>query len=187
MSDNDKAQAALLVELLQDTARHDRKAFSDLYAATSGKLFGVILRIVRDRDDASEVLQESYLRIWRRAANYRVEKGAPMSWMIAIARNGALDRYRSQQAAAPARDVADIDDHPDPGPNPLEETIRRKEAQALSGCLDELESRQRDCIVMAFQEGFTHLELSERLNCPLGTVKSWIRRGLGRLKECLER
>lgn len=187
MTDNDHLQRMKLVELLQQTAMSDRQAFADLYASTSSKLFGVILRIVRNRDDAAEILQEAYLRIWRRAAEYRLEKGAPMSWMITIARNRALDWYRSTRAVATTRYDAEFEDIPDPRENPLEQAIKSKEVQALDVCLDELEAKQRNCIVMAFREGFTHSELSERLNCPLGTIKSWIRRGLASLKECLER
>lgn len=187
MSDLESAPSEALIELLKATAGRDRQAFSDLYAVTSGKLFGVILRIVRNRDDAADILQESYLRIWRRAGNYYPDRGAPLSWMIAIARNGALDWLRARRVAPSASGAADIEDRPDLGPNPLEQTIVKTEVQALSLCLDELESRQRECILLAFKEGFTHLQLSQRLDHPLGTVKSWIKRSLARLKECLER
>ena len=173
--------------LLTAVAGGDERAFATLYTATSGKLFGVILRILNRRDWAEEVLQEAYMKLWRSAADYRPEKGAPITWMTAIARNSAIDRRRRERGELSLDAVPDRDEWPDPDPSPLDWAIAGAEARRLKACLDELEPPQRDCIVMAMCEGYTHQELAERLDTPLGTIKSWIRRSLARLKDCLER
>lgn len=180
-------QDSSLPALLTATAGGDEKAFAALYNATRGKLFGVILRILSRRDWAEDVLQEAYVKIWRSAADYRPDKGAPITWMTAIARNSAIDRRRRERGELPLDAVADRDEWPDPEPSPLDWAIAGAEARRLMACLDELEAPQRDCIVMAMCEGYTHQELAERLDTPLGTIKSWIRRSLARLKDCLER
>lgn len=183
MSNHDQAGPSPLGDLLDGAAARDQRAFAELYAASSAKLFGVILRILRDREQASEVLQEVYLRIWQRAADYRPDKGAPMTWMIAIARNGALDRRRGRRPELPLDAIEALEDLA----NPLDGMVVGAQATALARCLGELDGRQRRSVVLAYAEGYTHAELALLLACPLGTVKSLIRRGLLRLKECLER
>jgi RNA polymerase sigma-70 factor (ECF subfamily) len=175
-----------LTGLLKATAGGDEAAFDRLYGATSAKLFGVIARIIRQRDVAEEILQETYLRIWDHAGDYRFDKGRPMTWMITIARNRALDCLRRQRPERPLDDSPGRDAWPDPDPGPLDLAIAGESAQALRRCLDELGEEQRSCITLAYVEGYTHDELARRLACPLGTVKSWIRRGLAHLKSCLE-
>ncbi len=167
------------------TAGGDRSAFAQLYTRTSPKLFGLVLRIVRRRDLAEDVLQEAYLRIWDHAADYRPERGAASAWMGRIARNRALDWYRKQ-----SRDPVRAGPEPGPDETRWSELARDQvdsEGQQLKDCLAELEAPQRDCILLAFVEGYTHQELALRLERPLGTVKSLIRRGLARLKACIER
>jgi RNA polymerase sigma-70 factor (ECF subfamily) len=176
-----------LALLLQGVAQNNRLAFDELYQATKAKLFGVVLSIIYNPDDASEVLQEVYLRIWHRAGGYQADKGAPMTWMIAVARHRALDWRRRMQHVVRLDDVPGLEDQPDPTPNPQQQAVADDEARRLAGCLDELEAEQRQCMVLAYREGLTHFELAERLGRPLGTIKSWIRRSLGRLRECLER
>ncbi len=185
MSNQDQAVPPTLGDLLGATAAGDQRAFAELYAASSAKLFGVILRILRDREQAREVLQEVYLRIWQRAADYRPDKGAPMTWMIAVARNRALDQRRARRPELPLDGIAELEDPganlaslPDDGGVP---------ARTLRHCLGELDSRQRQSVLLAYAEGYTHAELAHRLDCPLGTAKSLVRRGLLRLKDCLER
>jgi RNA polymerase sigma-70 factor, ECF subfamily len=182
MANDDQARRSALSDLLDGTVARDQRAFAELYAASSAKLFGVVLRILRDREQASEVLQEVYLRIWQRAADYRPDKGAPMTWMIAIARNGALDRRRGRRPELPLDAIDELEDVA----NPVDGVIGAR-TKALGQCLGELESRQRQSLLLAYAEGYTHAELAVRLACPLGTVKSLIRRGLLRLKDCLER
>ncbi|MEZ5934120.1 MAG: sigma-70 family RNA polymerase sigma factor [Alphaproteobacteria bacterium] len=176
-----------LADLLGAVASADRSAFKALYEATKAKLFGIILRIVYDRDDAAEVLQEVYLRIWRRAADYDGAKGTPMTWMITIARNRALDWRRRQRIEVPLDEEPWLDELIDDSADPQQQTIASAESRRLAQCLSLLDEDQQRCLILAYREGMTHYELAERLERPLGTIKSWIRRSLGRLKECLER
>ncbi len=184
MLNQDQAGPSALSDLLGGAAAREHRAFAELYAASSAKLFGVILRILRDREQASEVLQEVYLRIWQHAGEYRPDKGAPMTWMIAIARNRALDSRRHRRPELPLDEIEELED---PGPDLADLVEGGVRSRALRHCLSELESRQRQSVLLAFAEGYTHAELAARLACPLGTAKSLIRRGLLRLKECLER
>ena len=179
--------AETLDGLLGAIAAGDQSAFQRLYAATSAKLFGVIVRIVGRRDVAEEVLQDTYLAIWDHAGDFRTERGSPIAWMAAIGRNRALNRRRGE------RETVSLDD-PDGAPMLADDAVAGADldwagagadARRLHGCLESLEEGPRSCIVMALVEGYTHQELVKRLDCPLGTVKSWIRRGLSRLKDCL--
>ena len=175
-----------LPELLKATANGDRAAFADVYTATRAKLYGVILRILKRNDWSDEVLQEVYLSIWNHAGSYKPGKGTPMTWMISIARNRALDRLRRDRGEQPLDEVGH-EAWADDAPDPLENAMNNARARVLRDCLDELEAKQRACIVLAFVEGYTHAELSTRLAAPIGTVKSWIRRSQAKLKDCLER
>ncbi|MEM7225651.1 MAG: sigma-70 family RNA polymerase sigma factor [Pseudomonadota bacterium] len=167
-----------LAGLLLATSRGDQAAFAELYQATSPRLFAVVLRIARRRDQAEELLQETYLRIWREAGGYQANRGAPMAWMVTIARNRALDRWRKEvrRPAAEAAEPAEMLDWGD----------LNGDTRDLRHCLSGLAPAQRDAILLAYIEGYTHDELARRLKSPLGTIKSWIRRGLLRLRECLE-
>ena len=172
--------------LLAACARRDPEAFARLYDATSAKLFGVALRILRREDWAEEVLQESYVSIWNHAQDYSTGRSAPMTWMTSIVRNRCLDWLRR-----PSREVSDPEGelaaHAEAGgPGPLESLARSDEAKALAECLGRLEGKQRQAIMLAFFEGLTHSELAAHLREPLGTVKTWVRRGLARLKVCLD-
>ncbi len=186
MASESKSEAKTLGELLGAVAAQDRSAFAPLYEASSAKLFGVALRILRNRQQAEEVLQEVYIRIWRRAADYRPEKGTPMTWMITIARNRALDRRRQQKPELRLDEASGRAETADPEPGPLAQSIASEQGRALAACLEKLAAEQRGCITLAYQEGYTHGELATRFDTPLGTVKSWIHRGLRKLKECLE-
>jgi RNA polymerase sigma-70 factor (ECF subfamily) len=172
-----------LEELLARTAQGDRAAFQRLYQASAAKLYGVALRILRRGDWAEEVLQECYLSIWTRAGDYRAGLSAPMTWMTSIVRNRCLDWLRR-----PAPEVAHdtLDEMEGGNPGPLAALERAKEAQALARCLGALEARQRQAIALAFYDGLSHAELASHLRQPLGTVKTWVRRGLLKLKSCLE-
>lgn len=179
----------LLRELLAACARRDRDAFTRLYETTSAKLFGVAVRILRREDLAEEVLQDCYVNIWNHAATYSPGLAAPMTWMSSIVRNRCLDRLRR-----PNPEIAlDIDEDgaslldliPSDDPGPLERLAQSTEARAIAHCLDTLEQKQRTAITLAFFEGLTHAELAAHLKQPLGTVKTWVRRGLLQLKTCL--
>jgi RNA polymerase sigma-70 factor (ECF subfamily) len=175
-----------LVALLGACAQGDRAAFENLYRQTSAKLFGVALRIVRQEDLAEEVLQDCYIRIWNRAGDYREGLAAPMTWMASIVRNRSLDFVRR-----PNPEVIDVDGELIEGvasdsPGPLAALEHSRDGSALARCLAELEAKQRQAILMAFQDGLSHSELARHLRQPLGTVKTWVRRGLAKLKTCLE-
>lgn len=176
----------LLVELLAATADGDRAAFARLYQESSGRLFAVALRILRRRDLAEDVLQDAYLTIWKKAGQYQAERGRPLAWMATIVRYRAIDRLRTGSRMPDAQpSAADIETFEAAGdcdgwqePQAITIGIRR--------CLERLQPKQRDAILLAFYHGFTHEELAVRLDVPLGTVKSWVRRGLMQLKDCLD-
>lgn len=172
--------------LLAACGRRDRAAFSQLYQASSAKLFGVALRILRREDWAEEVLQECYVSIWTHAPDYRAGLAAPMTWMTSIVRNRCLDWLRRPRPEVNDEDGALTERAVSDNPGPLADLERAKDAQALSRCLQGLEPKQRQAIALAFYDGLSHSELAGHLREPLGTVKTWVRRGLARLKDCLE-
>lgn len=174
-----------LAALLAACGRGDRGAFARLYRDSSAKLFGVALRILRRRDWAEEVLQDCYVSIWQHASEYHSGLSAPMTWMTTIVRNRCLDRLRKPMPEVSDTDGEMIDNMLSDGPGPLEALERSKDAQALARCLQALEARQRQAIALAFYDGLSHAELARHLRQPLGTVKTWVRRGLLRLKACL--
>ncbi|NGY06559.1 sigma-70 family RNA polymerase sigma factor [Solimonas terrae] len=181
--------AALLVRLLADTAGGDQRAFRELYQATSSHLFGVLVRILERRDWAEEALQDCYLRVWQKADQYAAEKGAPLTWMQTIARYRALDLLRMKR---PEVSIPDEDEAPPmtfADGDALNPEVRATEQEGigrLSNCLDELAPEPRKSVLLAYYEGYTHPELAVVMKAPLGTVKSWVRRGLSQLRECLD-
>lgn len=177
-------EASELQALLEATAAGDRRAFARLYTLTSAHLNAILLRMLKRRDWAEEALQDAYLRIWQHAGGYLAARGKPMTWMISIARHRALDLLRARRPELP-EDAAAPEPTPDnEGPEALAETGER--LGALEECMDGLPEEQRRSILMAYYEGYTHSELARRLDAPLGTVKSWVRRGLARLRDCLD-
>ena len=175
---------ARLADALARTARGDRDAFARVYASTSAKLFGVCLRILRERETAEEVLQETYLTVWSKAHQFDPDRASPITWLVTIARNKALDRLRASRGpAAPLEAAAD-----EPDPMPLADVTAEASDgyRRLAGCLDALEPRHATAIRTAFYEGVTYELLARREAVPVGTMKSWIRRGLLSLRACLE-
>jgi RNA polymerase sigma-70 factor (ECF subfamily) len=179
--------AARLAGLLAQAALKNQRAFAELYELTSAKLFGVALRILRRRDWAEEVLQECYVSIWNHAGDYAVQKSAPLTWMTSIVRNRSLDWLRrpQQETTGEEYDIA-VEAWQDDSPGPLERLATSGDAAALERCLQQLEGKQRQSIMLAFFHGLSHSEVAGHLKQPLGTVKTWVRRGLERLKGCLE-
>lgn len=173
----------LLVHLLEACADGDREAFARLYRLTSPKLYGLALRMLKQEARAQECLQDGFLSIWRNAASYDSAKAAPMTWMVSIVRHRALDllRQRRPEVHLDDSELAESNGYSDPLP------MLSGEADALARCLDELREAQRRCLLLAYYEGLTHPELAARMDTPLGTVKTWIRRGLEQMKRCLER
>jgi RNA polymerase sigma-70 factor (ECF subfamily) len=172
--------------LLARSAQGDRQAFARLYQASSAKLYGVALRILRREDWAEEILQECYVSIWAHARDYRPALAAPMTWMTSIVRNRCLDWLRKPALEVDDAEGAITEGAVSDNPGPLAELERAKDGKALARCLGELEARQRQAIALAFYDGLSHAELASHLREPLGTVKTWVRRGLLRLKSCLE-
>jgi len=173
-----------LVEALVATGSEDRSAFRTLYRLTSAKLFGVCLRICGERQAAEDVLSEVYLTIWKRAGAYEPGRASPISWLATIARNRAID-WRRSAGRAPRAGVEDIATLADDRASAEDTMLIDERAAQLYECLDQLEERQRDAIRTAFFDGLTYAELAARDAVPLGTMKSWVRRGLFRLKNCL--
>jgi RNA polymerase sigma-70 factor (ECF subfamily) len=174
-----------LNRLLIQTGRNDQKAFAELYKRTSSKLFGVCLRMLRDRGEAEEVLQETYTTVWRRAASFDAAKASAITWLITLSRNKAIDRLRQHREEL-LDDPSRLDEAVDGQPTPAADAEASQEYRRLQHCLDELEPQQRDSVREAFFTGATYNELATRCKVPLGTMKSWIRRSLMQLRTCLE-
>ena len=173
-----------LVEALYQVRAGSQSALAEVYTRTSAKLFGICLRILGDRSEAEDALQEVYVNIWRKAGSFDAARASPIAWLAAMARNRAIDHARS--SGRRRQDPIEFADNiPDETPSAPELIERGQESGRLHGCMEELEQRQRQAIRAAFFDGYTYSELSERAGVPLGTMKSWVRRGLIRLKECL--
>ena len=173
---------AALAELLKASAAGDRAAFRRLYDATAPKLFGIVLRITRDRSSAEEVLQETYVKVWRNAERYQPEAGAPMAWLCAIARNGAIDRVRSERVSPTSAPGADDALAQLAAPGGTDPAMR----EALRRCLAGLDAEARACVVLAYCAGLSREELAERFNRPVGTIKTLLHRSIRLLRTCLE-
>jgi RNA polymerase sigma-70 factor (ECF subfamily) len=175
---------ARLVSALHLTAAGDRSGLRHVYDLTSAKLFGICLRISGDREAAEDILQDVYVKVWRRAASFDERLASPISWLAMIARNTAIDWRRTQHrhdAAGEDALGAVADDAP------LADAVMQQDEvrQRLLSCLDGLDIKQSDAIRRTFLGGLTYHELAERMETPLGTIKSWIRRGMQGLKACL--
>ena len=181
-----EATRALLVAALARIPAGDRAALQTVYRLTSAKLFGVVLRILDERSEAEDVLQEVYLTVWRKAGDFDAARASPMTWLIAIARNRAIDRLRSGRIASrmdPIEAASELAADTPGADRALEDT---QTAATLAGCLDALASHERAALRGAFFDGNTYDELAQRMAVPLGTMKSWIRRAMLKLKACLE-
>ena len=179
-----------LQRLLAACAKRDRDAFAQLYRSTSPKLYGVALRILKRQDWAEEVLQDCYVNIWTHAPTYRTERATPMTWMTSIVRNRCLDWLRRPNPEVVLESGDGDEGDPLDGiasdlPGPLQRLAALSEGRALHACLQALDARQRQAILLAFYDGLSHSELAMQLRQPLGTVKTWVRRGLERLRACL--
>jgi len=172
-------------KLIMRTALCDRAAFNQLYDRVSAKLFGVCLRVLKDPEDAEEALQEVFVKIWTRADRFAVSELSPMSWLVAIARNQAIDRLRAR--AKPSGNPDAVSDLPDPAPGPEDRLIAEARKTAIQRCLDELEDDRAAAVRGAYINGDSYAELAKRHDVPLNTMRTWLRRGLQKLRECLER
>ena len=191
---------ARLADWLGRCALGDRQAFRQLYDATSPRLLGVLAQLVGRGAVAEDLLQDVYVRIWKSAGQYRAGSGSPMAWMCASARYRAIDHLRSR-GARPEVAIADLPVHagsedgdddpthrmPDPGAGPEARVEASSEAEAVQACLGTLQGSQQQSISLAYYQGLSHGEIAAHLGAPLGSVKTWVRRGLLALKACLER
>lgn len=172
-------------DLIARVGLGDRVAFSRLYDATSAKLFGVVLRVLNDRAGAEDVVQDAYMKIWRHAGRYAANGMSPMTWMITIARNTAIDRLRQTRATV---DLDGVAEHLiAPGPNPEQSAVAAGEARRITACLDELDTDRGAAVRGAYLEGQSYADLAERFNVPLNTMRTWLRRSLQSLQECMGR
>ena len=170
--------------LLAQVALGDRKAFGSLYEATSRKLFSVCMRMLQNRADAEEALQEVYVKIWKNAASYRADIARPMTWLITIARNHALDVLRRRRQAS--EELEEAEDVADPAAGPEGEAIRASEGRRIEDCMRLLEEDRASAVRSAYVEGMSYLELAGRFGVPLNTMRTWLRRSLLKLRECLD-
>ena len=175
-----------LAGLLVDVANGSRSAFEALYRATSSKLFGICLRLLSDRAEAEDVLQEVYTSVWHKAAQFDAARASAITWLGMIARNKAIDRLRGLPGLHRSAPIELAEEVADPLASPLQHTEATTERVRLERCLERLDDRRRTLIHTAFFEGATYEELAARSGSPLGSIKSWIRRGLMQLRTCLE-
>lgn len=189
-------RSTALAETLSRVALGDRAAFAALYQSTSAHLFGVILRINPDRAQAEDLLQDIFVSIWRAAQGFDAARAQPMTWLTSIARNKAIDSLRRRKTEVstvsthvPGHDGEDDTDRlaalPSGDAGPLELLLQAAEMQQVTHCVGELSAEQQQCVALAYYQGLSHSEVAEHLTQPLGTVKSWVRRALIALKDCL--
>jgi len=186
-----------LSALLSRAGLGDRASFATLYERTSAHLLGVVLRIRRDRALAEDILQEVYVNVWRAAASFDAAQSQPLTWLTSVARNRAIDSLRrahvqpqlqtNLSASSDESEETNVyDSVADEAPGPLELLSRASDARALGSCMEELTAQQRQSVALAFFDGLSHAEVADAMRQPLGTVKSWVRRALMSLKNCLE-
>ncbi|PWE26599.1 RNA polymerase subunit sigma [Pararhodobacter marinus] len=180
--------------LLQAVAAQNRQAFHDLYARTAPKLSGVLYRILGNRTEVDDAMQEVFIRVWQRSAQFRPDRGMGMSWLIAVARNHALDRLRARPARAGMyQETARDEDGQDPldriadrKAGVLESLVARGEAQRVVACFDAMDAERAAAVKGAYMDGLSYKELAERHGIPLNTMRTWLRRGLLSLRECMD-
>jgi len=181
-------QSEQLVEWLKASAAGDERAFKKLYQVTSPHLFALLLRILRTQESAEDALQDVYVKIWQKAKTYELKRGSPISWLMSIARYRALDLLRRRDPETSMPDDPEmvaiiLSDTESAGPQVNSETMQS--LSKVNRCMQCLTPDQRRSLMLAYYEGLTHQEMSDRMELPLGTVKSLVRRGLISLRDCL--
>jgi RNA polymerase sigma-70 factor (ECF subfamily) len=178
------ASANQLSHMLARVADRDRAAFAAVYGATSAKLLGIILRIVKRRELAEEILQEVYVTVWQKAAEFDASRASPITWLAAIARNRALDLMRKATPVS-IEDMPEVLDLASNEEHPLDAIARSQDLARLMRCLDGLEPERRDIVLLAYREGLSREQLAERFGRPVPTIKTWLHRSLVQLRHCL--
>ncbi len=180
-----------LIALIDRVAMADESALRELYEMTSSKLYGVAVRVVSNKSWAEDVLQEAFINIWRIAGDYKASLSPPMAWMCLIVRSRGLDflRRRTSERADSVQELDDVlsDTLEGDSANPMDTALAGEQAWALHQCLSQLDNKQREVVSLAYLRDLSHGELAEQLKLPLGTVKTWIRRGLEQLRGCMAR
>ncbi len=182
---------AELMTLIDRVAQQDQAALRSLYDLTSSKLYGLALKVLGKPEWAEDALQDTFLQVWRSAADYRATLSPPMAWLGLMVRSRSLDLLRRRKAEREHL-TEEIDEHladtlEGDAPDPMNTSLASQQAWALHQCLDRLEHRQRQAVSLAYLRDLSHSELAEQLRLPLGTVKTWIRRGLDHLRQCMAR
>lgn len=170
--------------LLERVARKDRAAFTAVYDLTSAKLYGIVLRIVRRRELADEVVQEVYVRVWEQADRFDRSKGSAIAWLATLARNRAIDEIRAGRHETTTED-GDVFDVADDARSALETLEATEDLLRLKSCLEGLEPERRNLVVAAYLTGASREALANGVGAPVGTIKTWLRRSLKQLKDCL--
>ena len=174
-----------LVDLMRRVAAHDTRAFAELYRRTQSKLYGVVARILRRGDQSGEALQEAYVRIWEKAAEFDPAKGSPLAWMATIARNRALDEVRRARPVS----LEELPEGLEPAAeevDPLGARDRSERLAALLACLRRLDDDRREVVLLAYYRGLSREALARRFDKPVPTIKTWLRRSLMQLRDCLD-
>jgi len=178
-----------LAQLLARVALRDRDAFADVYRRTSNHLLGIAYAVLHREDRAEDALQEAFINVWHGAANYNPAIAAPMTWLINIVRNKAIDRLRSGRSERDATVELDdsVNEIADDAAHQPQQLLDDSLARArIDACMAGLGATQRQAIALAYYRGLVHTEIAEALGAPLGTVKAWVRRGMDKLRECLQ-
>lgn len=182
------AEADRLTQLLAAVRGGDPQAFAQLYEDCGSRLFGQLLRILQRRDWAEEALQDCFLKVWQKSETYEPARGAPLAWLSTIARYRALDLLRMKHPEVELREEGESPAASlfDPGRDPVDGAIEGQGIGRLHDCMRCLRDEQRRCVLLAYYQGYTYQEVAQAMNAPLGTVKSWARRGLSLLRDCME-
>ncbi|RYG89989.1 sigma-70 family RNA polymerase sigma factor [Loktanella sp. IMCC34160] len=176
---------AEIEEMIARIKLRERDALAALYDATSAKLFGICLRVLSNRSEAEDVLHEVYLRVWQKADTYVVTGHSPMAWLITVTRNMSIDRLRKRQPEIGGEDA--LTRIPDSRPGPEAAAIISSERARIDACMKELELKKADAVRSVYLEGETYKDLAARHDVPLNTMRTWLRRSLMKLKDCLTR
>jgi RNA polymerase sigma-70 factor (ECF subfamily) len=174
-----------VARLIHRVAQKDRQAFALLYDATAPKLLGTVLRILRDREWANDVIQDSYLKIWQKAGQFQDGKSSPITWLVSIARNSAIDELRKHPAGR-TTNSDELDEMPGRQTSAQEQLEDQRAATQLNHCIDQLEKDRQDMVRLAYLNGWSREDLASQFEQPVNTVKTWLHRALKQLKRCLE-